>query len=202
MKKKMYQKTITTIFIIQILEIDKEDLHKNNFINAYIKSNDSDLYEKEDVVYLVFKPENEFLFEAFVEKEKTRTKEIIDDYDSDEFIVLVYTINERFKKDIDIIKQSKYSFTSKEFQSMFPEEIINFKNTSSTEILPSIQHMIFRRDKSLLEFWEKEIGTKILSSCNLEAWRAFEIEKETLNIKQVKEELINNQKQENEQKRS
>ena len=194
--EEVYQKTITTIFVMPILDISRKDLYENNFINAYLKDLDNDLYQAEDVIYLLFKPENEVEFAEFLAKEYARTKEFIDDYNHDEFIVLVYTINKEFEADIKIIKQSKYSLTSKKFKALFPKKIRNYNKSGTVEMLPSLQHMIFNRDKNLLVFWEKHLGTTLISKCNLEVWRAFEEELEVLDIDKVINELTKKQKDE------
>ena len=74
------QKTISTIFIAPTLNIPRKDKEENGYLNAYIKDkNREENYE--DAVYLLYKPEDTFKFKKFLEMEKSRTSNFIEDYD-------------------------------------------------------------------------------------------------------------------------
>jgi hypothetical protein len=93
-----FKKTITTMFFIPTLGIDRDMLSKNNFINGYIKDSNRDI-QYENAVYLLFKPEDLDKFRIFLDDEYERTKSIIDDYDyEDGYVVLVYELNKAFNK--------------------------------------------------------------------------------------------------------
>lgn len=173
------KKTVTSIFMVPTLKIGKETLEKNNFIDAYTEDFNCSIDYK-DVVFLLFKPKDLNIFKDFLENEYVRTKSIIEDYDYKEgYVVVVYQLDGSFKKDFDLIKSTKYSKTSQEFQKLFPEIVnLNGKETQS------IQYLIFKKDKKLIDFWENVIGSSFLSSLDLEVWTAFSIENETLNIKE------------------
>ena len=148
------EKTITSIFMVPTLKIPKDQMSKNNFINGYIKDLNRDV-QYENAVYLLFKPENIDVFREFVDSEYERTQELIDDYNyDDKHIVLVYQLDNNFKNDFDLIKQGKYSKTSKEFQKLFPEKlIISIKGYKKEEI--SLQYRIFNKTEDLLKYWEE-----------------------------------------------
>lgn len=166
--------------MVPTLDIGREILTKNNFINAYSEDIDCNLDYK-NVVFLLFKPEDMNVFKEFLEKEYTRTTDIIEDYDYKEgYVVVIYQLNPEFEKDFETIKKGKYSKTSKEFQSLFPKTI---KDSVTLQDSPSIQHLIFSKDQKLVEFWENIIGNYSLSTFGMEVWTGFVPHNETLYIK-------------------
>lgn len=174
------EKTITSIFMVPTLKIPKEQMSKNNFINGYIKDLNRDV-QYENAVYLLFKPENIDVFREFVDSEYERTQELIDDYNyDDKHIVLVYQLNNNFKNDFELIKQGKYSKTSKKFQKLFPEKItISIKGYSREEV--SLQYRIFNKTEDLLKYWEEILDVQFKKEYEL--WYKFKEESETLNNK-------------------
>lgn len=189
--KEIYEKTITSIFIMPTLEISREDLFNNKFINAYLGDLDKEEYHEEDVIFLLFNPKDLNLFREFLNFQY-ENHSILDDYDYEKgYIVLVYSLNSELRKDFNLIKNSKYSKVSQEFKDLFPLKIINFskKGKPSQE---SIQHMIFNRDIRLINFWEKEFDTNIISIQNLESWPQFDEQKEVLDIEKIIENEKNN----------
>ena len=162
------EKTITSIFMVPTLKIPKEQLLKNNFINGYIKDLNRDV-QYENAVYLLFKPENIDIFREFVDSEYERTQSLIDDYNYDnKHIVLVYQLDNNFKNDFELIKQGKYSKTSKEFQNLFPEKL-------------TLQYRIFNKTEDLLKYWEEILDVQFKEEYEL--WYKFKEESETLNNK-------------------
>ena len=122
------KKTITSIFMVPTLRIDKERMRANGFINAYSKDAKRDV-QYDNCVYLLFRPKDLDAFREFLDDEYERTKTIIDDYDyEDGFVVLVYELNDKFKRDFDLVRKGKYSETSREFQTLFPKIIKLKKN--------------------------------------------------------------------------
>jgi hypothetical protein len=186
--KEVYKKTITTIFIAPTLQIDRSFLDENNFINAYLGDIDNDLYHEEDAVFLLFKPKDKLAFNSFLEKERERTENLLDDYDHDNgYVVVVYLLNKDYEADFGLIRNSKYSQTSKEFQKLFPEKVKDYSNLKG-RMLPSLQHMVFNKDERLRTYWENELGTSIISRKNLEIWPGFDERKEILDIDLIKEQ--------------
>jgi hypothetical protein len=176
--------TITSIFIVPTLSIGKEKLTDNGFVNGYIKDGNRDV-QYENAVYLLFKPDNLDKFRDFLVGEYDRTKSIIDDYDyEDGYVVVVYEINSRLKSDIDLIKQGKYSQTSKKFQEIFPKVVKLKKNGLSRDEI-SLQYRVFNRTEDLIQFWEDKLGVELPK--DVDVWYGFFEEFETLNFKNIKE---------------
>jgi hypothetical protein len=176
--------TITSIFIVPTLSIGKEKLTDNGFVNGYIKDGNRDV-QYENAVYLLFKPDNLDKFRDFLVGEYDRTKSIIDDYDyEDGHVVVVYEINSRLKSDIDLIKQGKYSQTSKNFQDIFPKVVKLKKNGLSRDEI-SLQYRVFNRTEDLIQFWEDKLGVELPK--DVDVWYGFFEEFETLNFKNIKE---------------
>ena len=74
------KKTITTMFIVPTLLIDRDRLKENGFINGYVKDGLKDV-QYENAAYLLFKPNNPDRFKIFLDREYSRTKDIVDDYE-------------------------------------------------------------------------------------------------------------------------
>lgn len=181
------KKTITSIFMVPTLKIDRDRLRENGFINAYIKDGKRDV-QYENAAYLLFHPKDLDKFKEFLDDEYERTKSIIDDYDyEDGFVVLVYELSPKFKKDFNFVKLGKYSKTSKEFQSEFPR-VIKIKKNGLHKDEISLQYRIFNKTEELKKFWEEKIGIEFDDS--MEVWQGFIEERETLFIDKLKEEYV------------
>ena len=149
--------TITSVFIVPTLSVGRQRLVDNGFVNGYIKDGKRDV-QYENAVYLLFKPQNLDKFRDFLDSEYERTKSIIDDYDyEDGYVVIVYEINPRLKDDIELIKQGKYSQTSKKFQESFPKVVKIRKNGLSRDEI-SLQYRVFNKTQDWKQFWEDKIG--------------------------------------------
>jgi hypothetical protein len=110
---------------------------------------------------------------------------IIEDYDYDDgYVVVVYQLDKKHKKDFSLVRKGEYSKTSKEFQALFPKVIKILKNGLHRDEL-SLQYRIFVKSNDLVEYWEEKIG--IGFSSNLEVWEGFDLENEILNINKIKE---------------
>ena len=181
------KKTITTIFIVPTLKIDRDKLRENEFINGYIKDGQKDV-QYDNCVYLLFRPKNIDKFKLFLDDEYERTKSVIDDYDyQDGFVVVVYKIDKKFDKDIKLIKQGKYSKTSKEFQAIFPKIIKTKKNGLRKDEI-SLQYRIFNKTEDLLRYWEDQLDVQF--DDDMEVWQGWIEEKEILFIDKLKEEYV------------
>jgi hypothetical protein len=180
------KKTITSIFIVPTLSIGKEKLADNGYINGYIKDGKRDV-QYDNAVYLLFKPQDLDKFKGFLDEEYERTKSIIDDYDyEDGYVVVVYQLNSRLEKDFELIKQGKYSETSKKYQEIFPKIVkINKNGYQKDEV--SLQYRVFNKTKDLREFWEDKLGIDFDES--FEVWDGFFEENETLNLNKLKENV-------------
>lgn len=184
------KKNITSIFMVPTLKVPKDALRGNGFINAYIKdARREDQYQ--DSIYLLFKPENLDKFREFLDSEYERTKAIIEDYDyEDGFVVVVYQLNDKYKKDFTLIKEGKYSKTSDEFQKLFPKIIKIVRNGLNKDEI-SLQYRIFNKAEDLVNFWEEKLGIDLenLMGKDFEVWEGWDEQKEILNLDKIKEQL-------------
>lgn len=178
------KKNITSIFMVPTLKINRENLKANGFINGYVKDVRRDV-QYENCIYVLFRPENIETFRDFLDTEYERTKSIIDDYDyEDGFVVLVYQLDKKFKRDFDLVKQGKYSKTSPEFQELFPR-IIKIKKDGYSRDEVSLQYRIFNKTEDLKTYWEEKIG--IMFDEDMEIWSGWIEENEVLNIDKIKD---------------
>jgi hypothetical protein len=175
--------------MVPTLKVPKDALRSNGFINAYVKDNRRDDQYKESV-YLLFKPTDLDKFREFLDSEYERTKAVIEDYDyEDGYVVVVYQLNDKYKKDFNLIKQGKYSKTSEEFQKMFPKVVKIVKNNLHRDEV-SLQYRIFNKAEDLVSFWEEKLGIdfKSIVGEDYEVWEGWSEEKEILELDKIKEQ--------------
>jgi hypothetical protein len=178
------KKTIATIFMVPTLKIDREKLKSNEFINAYINDGGKDV-QYQNAIYLLFCPTDIDKFKVFLDDEYERTKSIIDDYDYEGgFVVLVYELDMKFKRDFGLIKMGKYSKTSPEFQALFPKVVKLDRNGIKKDEI-SLQYRVFNQTDDLKEYWQEKLGVEFDNS--MEVWQGFIEENETLDINKIKE---------------
>ena len=180
------KRTISTIFIVPTLSIDRARLKEVGFINAYIKDELRDV-QYENAVYLLFHPENLDKFKLFLDDEYERTKSVIDDYDyEDGFVVVVYKLDSKFKVDYGLVKLGKYSKTSPTFQAIFPKIVKVEKNGLQKDEI-SLQYRVFNKTEDLRVYWEEKLGIEFDDS--MEVWQGWIDDKESLNIQKLKEHV-------------
>jgi hypothetical protein len=177
-----FKKTITSIFMVPTLKINRDTLHANDFLNGYAKDVSREEHY-DDACYLLFRPKNIDRFREFLDSEYDRTKDIIEDYDHPHgFVVVVYKLNPKFKSDFDLIRDSKYSKTSPEFQALFPKVVkIKVNGLSREEI--SLQVRIFKKTDDLRQFWEDKFQVDLMD--HVEFWDGYREENETLTEKKL-----------------
>lgn len=176
--------------MVPTLQVPKDALQSNGFINGYVKD-DGREDDYKDSIYLLFKPNNLDKFREFLDSEYERTKNVIEDYDyEDGYVVVVYKLNEKYTKDFQLIRKGKYSKTSEEFQKLFPTTVKIVKNGLSRDEI-SLQVRIFKKSKDLIEFWEDKLGIDFteLFGEDFEVWDGFNEKKEILNINKIKENV-------------
>lgn len=176
------KKTISTVFMVPTLGIAKETLRDNGFINAYEYDEEQDnIYP--DSVYLLFKPTDFHSFRAFLQEEYERTTNIIDDYDYGKgFVVVVYKLNNKFLDDFKLIKNGRYSKTSKPFQALYPKTTKILKEGKFSEEI-SLQVRIFNKTQDLFDFWEEKIGKSLDEK--QEVWQAYDRTREVLTAQKL-----------------
>jgi hypothetical protein len=183
------KKTITSIFIVPTLKINRDQLRENGFLNGYISDERRDVQYK-DAVYLLFKPDDLDKFRSFLEEEMSKNQEIIDDYDyEDGYVVIACKLDSKWKKDYMLVREGLYSRTSKKFQALFPQIIKADKSKGRPRDQLSLQFRVFSKSSELITFWEDKIGIKFTDE--MEVWEGFHVENETLNLEKIKtEELV------------
>jgi len=181
------KKTITTIFMVPTLKIGRDKLIDNDFINAYIKDGSKDVQYK-NAIYLLFHPKSLDKFKLFLDDEYERTKSVIDDYDYDGgFVVIVYELDKKFNKDYALIKQGKYSKTSKAFQALFPK-IVKVKKNGYQKDEISLQYRVFNQTEDMRQYWEEKLDVEF--DDDMEVWQGWIEEDEILFINKLKEEYV------------
>ena len=174
--------------MVPTLKVPKDALRGNGFINAYIKDDRREDQYKESI-YLLFKPNDLDKFREFLDNEYERTKTIIEDYDyEDGYVVIVYQLNEKYKKDFELIRKGKYSKTSEDFQKVFPKIVKIYRNGLHREEL-SLQYRIFNKADDLIEYWENRLGInlELTLGIDFEVWEGFNESKEILELDKIKE---------------
>lgn len=178
------KKTITSIFMVPTLKIDRKKLATNGFINAYSKDVKQEV-EYKDAIYILFKPNDLDIFRSFLVEEYERTDQVIEDYDyPDGYVVVIYKLDSKFKKDFELVRLGKYSLTSIRFQEIFPKTVTIIKNRMSREEI-SLQYRIFNRTEDLIAFWEERLAVEFAD--DQEVWYGFDEDKEVLDIDKIKE---------------
>ncbi len=182
------EKTISSIFIVPTLGINKESANSNGFINAFINDQNS-IKKYEDCVFLLYRPKYFSRFRKFINDEYNRTRAIIDDYDySNGFVVVVYRLNPKLGSDFQLIKQGKYSKTSIEFQDLFPKKVEIVKDNKKIEEV-SLQYRIFKKTADLESYWKtKNFNTYMPGD---EIWFDFKENAEILNESTLKNIIFN-----------
>jgi hypothetical protein len=179
------KKTITSIFMVPTLGINKELLSDNGFINAYSRDGNRDV-QYEGSIYLLFKPKDIDKFKDFLDGEYERTKSVIDDYDyEDGYVIVVYELDRKFKKDFALVKEGLYSKTSEEFQAKFPK-IVKIKRGGLHKDEISLQYRVFNKTEDLKKYWEDKFDMEFDEEW--EVWDGFNLDKETLLIHKIKED--------------
>lgn len=181
--------------MVPTLQVPKDALIGNGFINAYVRdARREDQYA--DCIYLLFKPEDLDKFREFLDNEYERTKAVIEDYDyEDGFVVVVYQLDDKYKNDFSLVRQGRYSKTSKVFQNIFPKSVkVSKKGISRDEL--SLQIRIFKKTEDLLDFWKEKLGLNLkeLFGDDYEVWDGWDEEKEILELDKIKEILCATEK--------
>lgn len=174
--------------MVPTLKVPKDALRGNGFINAYVKDDRREDEYKESI-YLLFKPTDLDKFREFLDNEYERTKTIIEDYDyEDGYVVVVYQLNNKYKKDFQLIRQGKYSKTSSDFQKLFPKIIKIIKSGLHRDEL-SLQYRIFNKAADLIEFWQEKLGIdlELTVGIDFEVWEGWDEQKEILELDKIKE---------------
>jgi hypothetical protein len=181
------KKTITSIFIVPTLKINRDKLKENGYLNGYMSDVRRDV-QYQNAVYLLFQPTNLDRFREFLINESERTRQLIDDYDyEDGFVVVVYTLDKKWKKDFALVREGLYSQTSQEFQDDFPKVIKIIKSGLHRDEI-SLQYRIFKKTDDLRTYWEERLDMQFTE--DMEVWNGFDIDNEELDLDKIKQEEL------------
>lgn len=181
------RKTITSIFMVPTLGINREKLIENGYINGYVSDSRKDVQHR-NAVHLLFKPDNLDKFREFLDDEYERTTYILDDYDYEGgYVVVVYQLNPIWKEDYMLVREGLYSRTSAEFQKVFSKVIKIVKNGLHRDEI-SLQYRIFKKTEDLKQYWEDRLDISFTD--DMEVWDGFDVTRETLDLDNVKQEQL------------
>lgn len=184
MKKRV---NCTTIFLMPGIGLARKDILKYGFLSAFIDDKQHSIHK--DSVYLLFRPEDIESFQLFLEKEYKRTPLLVEDYDYEGgYVISVYKFPSEFIEEYNLFLQGKYSKFGEAYIGLFPKKVSIIKNGKSIGSEFSLSYHIFTRSSIIKKYWEKKIGEEIPD--DMELWSAPDIEKETLDINQFKDELL------------
>ena len=187
--EKASKSTLTTILLLPAIGMSRRALLKYGFINAYLADIDSEI-EYKDCVYILFKPDSIDRFESFFMREK-ESKNFVTQYDYEGgYIVLVYSILDKFKADYNLGLDGIYSKFSNEYKETFPKfvKVVN-SETGILESQISLQFHIINRSIALRNMWEEEFKVKFKDlGEDMEVWGRYDIHHETLDIEQIRKE--------------
>ena len=173
--------TSINIFVTPLLGLERKKLRENGFVNAYIQDEGGVQYDRG--IYLLFKPKNPDKFEEFLGEERARKAKIIEEYDVKEgFVMVVYQYDKEWEKDIELIKEGKFSKTSSEFQSALPKTTKLHKMGGVVEVL-TVQHSIFKKVQDYADYWDDLYGLK-LDYKEDEFWHHYK-DREIFNIEKI-----------------
>lgn len=147
------------------------DFSKHGFINSYLKDAENK-YHNDNVLFVLLKADDVVAMNRFIENEKETSAFFIEDYDYNEYTILVYTIREKYKEDFEKFKRGEYSKFSKEFKQSYPRTV---RGTLSS---PTFQYMVMYKDDKLRKELEGFLGVKF--DDEQELWSVPNLERETL----------------------
>lgn len=179
------RKTDTTIFLMPVLGINKDKMEEHIFIDAFLDDISKEPHY-ENSIYILFKPSDVDQFQEWLEVEKERYPEIVDDYDyAGGYVVIVYKFPAELVPDMQLVLEGKYSLTSMNFKKRFSQVKKIITESGLRRDAPSLQWMVFKKASSVREEWEKELD--ITLSPDDEVWGKPNMEREVLDIEQLKE---------------
>lgn len=177
----MLKTTISRVFMVKTLGFNIEVLEKHGFINSFLRDPSAGIENKKDFIILAFRPSNETEFQQFVNSETRRTQSLIRHYSYPCGIkMLVYKLDSKHSADFELVRQGKYSKTSKEYQALFPKTV-KIKDIFGIEKEQfSLQYRVFNKTADLRKFWEDRLEVQF--SEDQELWPVMSMEKETFNV--------------------
>jgi hypothetical protein len=176
--------TCSTIFLLPSIGLQRKDILKYGFINAYL----GDVHHEPDhdmSLYLLFKPQDMDKMQEFLNREYKRTKLILEDYDYvGGYVVVVYHIDPEYYREFELFLKGKYSKFRKKYRDLFSKtaDIVTEDGKVVKEM--SLAHHIFDRTPSIRNYWEEKLETQMDEDA--EMWSKPDVEGvEMLDINKV-----------------
>ena len=193
--------TKTTTFLFPLLEVPK-DLFRCNiknsfdqvifttrFLNCYLQDIDLDNseYNNGPYIYLIVKAYQDVDFETFYSTILSFSN-YIDEYEKDNYIIMVFKVPDENLDDFNKLLQGKYSEVSQKAKTLIMQN--NFFSGK-----PYVIPLILNKAKNLKDSWEKRLSndgiingvdTGIRSMADLrdqQVWPIIDLEKESLTNK-------------------
>jgi hypothetical protein len=152
--------TCSTLFLLPSIGLQRKDILKYGFIDAYI----DDIHHEphyEESIYLLFRPKDMLPLQVFIDQEYKRTKQLIEDYDyAGGYVVAVYEIPEEFKPEYNLFLKGKYSRFRKRYTDLFPKMVEIMTDGRMTPQY-SLPYHIFNRTDAMRNFWEEKFETRL-----------------------------------------
>lgn len=175
--KSVFDWNVSNVFVVPLLNIGRDRLLKQGFINSFLLSGQEEEYD--NAIHLLFQPKSMASFNDFVAEERERPVSILDERDyPNDHILLSYGIPEKFLDDMEKIWSGQYSKVSDVFKEAIPYYVEKMSGQKTSEM--TVQHMVFTKSAKLRAHWEKEFNTTM--DKYQELWTKPTREKETFKI--------------------
>jgi hypothetical protein len=151
----------TTRFILRSLKLNDSLLIQNGFVNAYIQDHEYDIrWDYENCIYLLFKPEQLEHFERCASILRSYDN-FRDEYDTNEGIVFVFEIPNRYKSIIPNFIAGKYSQFDRNYIKECIPQVINGQISKRWKIFYKEQDL-FQELATFLGYKDLNIAKKYI----------------------------------------
>lgn len=159
---ELFKFNCSTLFLLLPLGLNRSKVSEFGFKSAYIRDVSKEV-EYSNPVFLLFKPDDNLMFQAFVDSEyvrvnpHTETNDLIEDYDHEGgYVVLLYQFPEEFKDDYERFLHGEYSKFSKKFKSVYPKVMkVKLPDGRVDEVIGTQYKIIHKGNRKLEEEIEK-----------------------------------------------
>lgn len=169
----------STLFLLKpVTGIGIGGMSEYGLINSYLQ--DVEREYEDDVLFVLFKPENWDDFQLLIQREAESKSNFIEDYDYEGgYVVMAYGIPKEMKIDFEKFKEGKYSEISEDFKKKHDWKVMYNYETKN-----SFQYMVFYKDAEYVKQLENMLDVKFAPE--QEMW-SIPAEKEILDISEIKQ---------------
>jgi len=173
----------STLFLLKpITGIGVGQFCEFGLVNSYLEDVDNDIYVG-DYLLVLLKPNDYDFLEILIDNQDRENINFVGEYDYEGgWVVLVYSIPEKWKEDFTKFKDGRYSALSEDFKSQHDKHVIINMRKKET-----IQYLVFYKDTKFKKDVEEYFD--VVFSEEDELWEKPLTVKETLNISKIKEKL-------------